>query len=1194
MASRAFTLEDRYAPESRRLFLTGPETLTRALLSRAWLDRREGRRTGGLVSGYRGSPLGSFDQTLARAQTALTEAGIHVQPGLNEELAATQLWGSQQLGLFPQARVDGVFGLWYGKGPGVDRAGDALKHANLAGTSPLGGVLAVAGDDHGAVSSTTAHQSEFAFIDAQIPILAPADLQDVFDFGVAGLDASRHAGCWFALVCPAEIIERAETVDAGLDRLAGHAQPSFPQPGDLHIRWPDRALDQARRLTGPRLDAARAFIRARALDRILDPARDRGAPAARIGLVASGKAWGDLAEALAMLGLDAAAQARAGLRLFKPACVWPLDRETVRTFAEGLEEILVVEEMRPLVEPQFRDLLYDLPGPRPMITGKADAAGEPLIPPVGIIGPTLVARALAQRLAARGIAIPAPLASPADPGKVLTAKRPTLRRLPHFCPGCPHSRSTRLPEGAQGLAGIGCHTMALWNDPQTRTLTQMGGEGATWIGRAPFTLEADEQGGDGSGAGGGAGHVFVNMGDGTFAHSGSLAIRAAIAARITVTFKILVNDAVAMTGGQRVDGGMSVPAMARALAAEGVSALRVVAEDPAAYPSNDPFPPGVAPVGRERFAAVQKDLAETRGVSVLIFDQACAAEKRRRRKRGTLAAPERYVVINERVCEGCGDCQLRSNCLAVVPVQTPLGDKRQIETAACNADESCLEGFCPAMVTIEGGRPRAAARPTLPSLPAPAETLPDPAMAERPQGASLRMVIAGIGGTGVVTLAHVLGQAATFDGQMATVLDQTGLAQKGGAVACHVTLAGDRTESASRNGGYPVRGITARIPDGQADLLIACDVVAAADPERLALLARGRSRVVANTTRVQTARELKAQGPRATDEKSPTLACLEALEQATGADAMILAEADPLSRALTGEPLTANMLLLGLAWQRGLVPLAADAIHRAILLNGALVDANRAAFDWGRWLACDRDRVLRIAGLAPHGTGPETPTPTPQDAIDLRRQWLAAYGEPRNLDAFERALARTAAREQAAGIEGGIATLAVAEGYFRVLARKDAYEVARLFTDGAFEQDLLRRFEGPCRIHYHMVIPGMGGIDPETGRPAKRRLGPWFRPLLALLARIRMLRGTLLDPFRWQAGHRLEKVERKAYEDDLELILQQLAPNTLDACVALARLPLEIRGYGPVREDHRRRTAPRRAALLEEIARPDLPSAAAE
>ena len=1135
-------LEDRFEAGLKRLYLTGPQTLVRVLLTQAWLDAAEGRRTGGFVSGYRGSPLGGFDRELIQAADAFARAHIHFEPGVNEELAATALMGTQQVGLFPGARFEGVFGMWYGKGPGVDRSGDAFKHANLAGTAPLGGVLAVAGDDHGGVSSTTAHQSEFAFVDAQIPVLSPAGLQDVLDLGVAGIHMSRASGCWVALKCPSAVIEQTGTVDAGLERF-DFAEPDLQglSADGLHIRWPDKSTDQERRLSEAKLVAAETFAGANRLDRIIGKT-----DASRIGIVAPGKAWADTMEALDILGLDTERAAAAGVAFLKPALVWPLARDVVTDFAEGLDEIIVIEEKRPLVEPQLRDILYGAgAGARPRILGKRGPKGEPLIPLSGVIGPMEVARALAVRIGTEGVGAGLRLDPPPPPTE---APEPVLRRPPHFCSGCPHNTSTRVPEGHRALAGIGCHTLALWSDPNTQTLTQMGGEGASWIGQAPFTDTP---------------HVFTNIGDGTYYHSGLLAIRAALSAGVNITFKLLYNDAVAMTGGQPVEGGLSVPAIARALAAEGVARIVVVAEAPGHYANDDPFPDGVTVMGRDGFDCAQVELAATPGVTVLIFDQTCAAEKRRRRRRGTMEDPDRWVFINERVCEGCGDCQRASHCLSVVPVSTPLGEKRRIDFASCNKDESCLNGFCPALVTVEGRlRDKAAADPAdgggAPVVPS--HLLAPPAPAEIELTAPRRILVAGIGGTGVVTVGHLIAIAAHMEGRTVMVLDQTGLAQKGGSVMSHVTIAAGANEI----------GAT-RIGPGRADLVLGCDLVVAADTPQLAVMARDRTQAVVNAAETITGAFLRDPG-----RAFPTDGLLAALTGTLERDALTLVDAGALAPALTGSAISANVFLLGLAWQKGLIPVGAEALDRAIALNGVAVEANRAAFLWGRRAALDACAVAAVAGLD------ASPDETAEDLAAFtatRAEFLAGYGGAR-LARHYRAIV-----EEMEGIaknrvpdRDGLG-LAVADGYFTVLAAKDEYEVARLFSDGAFAAGLDATFAPGYRVHYHMAPPWLSRRDPLTGHPLKRRFGPWLRPLLGVLGALRGLRGSPLDPFRNTEDRRLERAEREAYEQDLSRICRALDPESFDLCLELARLPLAARGFGHVKRAAVDAIAPRRAAL---------------
>ena len=1136
-------LTDRFDPACTRVFLTGNQALVRALLARAWLDARAGRRTGGFVSGYRGSPLGAFDRDLQSAACELVAADIHFIPGVNEELAATAIWGSQQLGLFPGARVEGAFGLWYGKGPGVDRSGDAFKHANLAGTAPMGGVLAVAGDDHAGVSSTTAHQSEYAFVDAQIPVLAPASVQEIFDLAVTGIEMSRASGMWVALKCPSDIVEQGATIDTALDRFRFAAPPAG---GSLHIRWPDRVTDAEARLEGPKRDAALAFVRANGIDRSFAKTA-----ASRIGIVAAGKSWADTEEALDLLGLDDTARAQVGIALYKPTLVWPLEPESLRAFAAGLDRLIVIEEKRPLLEPQIREILYDAPADaRPAVLGKA-ASGERRLDLAlsGVLTPGAIARALAPLL---GRSVP----DAAAPSKL---PRAILRRAPHFCSGCPHNTSTRVPDGSQALSGIGCHTLSLWSEPHTKTLTQMGAEGASWIGQSPFTETT---------------HVFANIGDGTYYHSGLLAIRAAISAGVNITYKLLYNDAVAMTGGQKVEGNLSVPAICRELAAEGVARIVVVAEEPDHYAKDDPFPTGVSVMGRDGFDCAQAELAQVPGVSVLVFDQACAAEKRRRRRRGELADPARWVFINERVCEGCGDCQQASHCLSVVPVPTPLGEKRRIDLASCNKDESCVLGFCPAIVTIEGGRPRRRAAPAPAEVPESLRVLPAPELPsiERPW----RILAAGIGGTGVVTIGHLVAMAAHLDGHAAAVLDQTGLAQKGGSVASHVTIARNDAD---------IHAV--RIGEGRADVLIGCDLVVAADTPQLAAMKPGRTRVVVNTEETITGAFL-----RDADLHFPADSLTGVIAARAGMDAVTFADARRLAERLAGEAIAANVLLLGIAWQKGLVAVSEASLLAAIDINGAGAKANRLAFAWGRRAAHDMAAVRALAGLD-DGRHDDTPASL-DDVVNLRARELAARdGEKAaaNYRATVNEFARLAT-ERAPG-RGDALARAVAEGYFHVLAAKDEYEVARLYTDGTFDAAVRDAFEGDYRVHYHFA-PGWLARKDASNRPAKRDFGPWARPLLRLLTRLRNLRDGVFDPFRPVADRVLERRHRREYEEDLGRIRAGLSEATFDACRELAALALSVRGFGHIRRDALERIQARRVELLVTIGSPGVGRIAAE
>ncbi|MFZ2652615.1 MAG: indolepyruvate ferredoxin oxidoreductase family protein, partial [Burkholderiaceae bacterium] len=914
-------LDDKYRLDRARVFLTGVQALTRLPMLQRKRDRAAGLNTAGYISGYRGSPLGGLDSALIEAEPFLAAHGIRFHPGVNEDLAATAIWGTQQLRLLPGAKRDGIFAMWYGKGPGVDRCGDVFKQANHAGTSRAGGVLVVAGDDHAARSSAVAHQSEHIFSACAIPVLAPCSVQDILDFGLHGWAMSRYTGCWVALKLCGDVVESSATVE--VDALSAQVKipTDFELPLDgVHIRWPDPALAQEHRMQAYKIYAASAYARANGLDKLVWDSPPNHPPA-RLGLVACGKAWLDLRQALHELGIDEAAAAHLGLRLYKVGMAWPLEADGARRFATGLEEILVVEEKRQIIEYQLKEMLYDWRDDvRPRVLGKFDETGEwpaPhgqwLLPPTGELTPPIVARAIAARLARLA---PRPAAGAfVAPGnwtvraEVLTGSPAAapLQRTPYFCSGCPHNLSTRVPEGSCAFGGVGCHLMALTMQRRTLTISQMGGEGATWIGMAAHA---------------GTRHVFANMGDGTYFHSGLLSIRAAVAADVNITYKILYNDAVAMTGGQPVDGTLSVPQLTRQIDAEGVKRIVVLSEDLAKYPKDAPFAPGVELLPRERLDAVQRELRKVPGVSVLVYDQTCATEARRRRKRGTLPPATRHVFINEAVCEGCGDCSLRSNCLSVVPVTTEFGQKRAIDPYTCNHDMSCLEGCCPALVTVEG-----ALLKRTQGLPLPDDALPEPVLAPLEQPYSC--LIAGVGGSGVVTLGAVLGMAAHLEGKSVTVLDQTGLSQKAGAVLTHVRIA------AAAEALHAPRIV-------HADLLLGCDLLVAAGAESLQRLRRGATRAVINTHEAITGEFVRH--PEQAFPREATLALLhEALgaQPARGGPSLAEINATRLAARLVGDSIATNMFMLGFAWQRGWVPLGREALLRAVELNGVAAQDNR-------------------------------------------------------------------------------------------------------------------------------------------------------------------------------------------------------------------------------------------------------------
>jgi len=1118
------TLDSRYADLDQPTLLTGTQALVRVLLEQARLDRAAGLRTGGLVSGYRGSPLGGLDRELWRQEKLLTAQGVRFQPGLNEDLAATMLWGSQQIDTFPGKTVDGVFGMWYGKGPGVDRSADALRCANMIGTARLGGVLAVSGDDHAAHSSVFPHETDGIFESVNIPVLQPADVREILEYGLAGIAMSRYAGLWVALKTIAETAEQSAAII--VPSMRHFITPDRPLPPhglnlDALLPWPAERAELERRMLEERLPAARSWARANRLDRLM-----HGTNEATVGIVTVGKAHHDAMHALRRLGLGG----HPDIAVYKVALSWPLETEGMREFARGKRAILVVEEKRANVETQLRSALYDL-ADRPSVEGKLALGGAPLLPATMELSPELVITALARVLRRCGVAFeePAVTAAPArTPG--------LIARAPTFCAGCPHGTSTRLPDGSFGMAGIGCHTMALTTSEGTKTFSQMGGEGVPWVGLSPFTSTP---------------HMFANMGDGTYQHSGLLAIRQAIAAGAPITYKILFNDAVAMTGGQPAEGGPTVLKMAQQLAAEGVGLLAVVADDPARLPAVSDLPPGTLRHGRDELDAVQRRMREHPGVSAIIYDQVCATEKRRRRKRGKLAAAETRVVINERVCENCGDCTAQSHCIAIEPVETEHGRKRRISPTSCNTDLSCLKGFCPSFVTTKSDAPAAetgrdpaviwAAREA--EL---AASLPEPAL---PGAASpWRGLFAGIGGGGIVTCGAIVAMAAHLEGREVSTLDFTGLAQKNGAVVSHVQIA---------DAGLDV----VRIPRGTADLLLAADLAVSAGPDVLGRCARDAA-VIGNL-------DLQAGAAFMGDRDVRVDAGLHrrAIARATSVERSRFLRGSALSERLFGNAQAMNTLLLGIAWQRGLLPVGSGALLRAMELNGTAVALNRRAFLWGRILA-------ERPGLADEIMADTTLPADALDALVVRRQAeLVDYQGPALAARYRVLVDAASAREGTAGP----LTRAVAEGFFRVLAYKDEYEVARLHAAVTYGDEPV----------FHMAPPLLSRLDPSTGRRRKVKIpGRVALPLFRLLRHGKAVRGSVLDPFGWQRDRRLERALAAEYERDVRHALDRLRPDTLEVAVALASLPLDIRGFGPVKAASLDAARPKRDALLAQLHAP--------
>ncbi len=1154
MALSPVTLDDKYTLERGRVYVSGVQALARLLILQRQRDATAGLKTAGFVSGYRGSPLGGLDRALADARRHLEAHDIRFHPGVNEELAATSIWGTQQLHFFPKPQYDGVFAMWYGKGPGVDRCGDVFKHANYAGTSRYGGVLAVAGDDHAAKSSSVAHQSEHQFTAAAIPVLAPAGIQDILDLGIHGWAMSRYSGLWVAFKTTAETVESSASVWVDPDRMQVRLPEDFALPPDgVHARWPDPALVQERRIVDYKVYAAQAYARANRLDHTVFDS-----PRPRLGIISCGKAYLDVRQALEDLGIDRDEAARIGIRLYKVGLVWPLEAEGVRAFASGLEEILVVEEKRQVIEYQLKEHLYNWrEDVRPRVVGKYDERGEwgvahgsVLLPHAADLTPAIIARAIASRIARfhTSEAIRERVALIDAKERSLAEPRQALQRLPYYCPGCPHNRSTKVPEGSCALGGVGCHLMAIWMGRNTLTISQMGGEGASWIGTAPYS---------------GTRHVFANLGDGTYFHSGLLAIRAAVAAGVNITYKILYNDAVAMTGGQPLDGTLTVPQLTRQLEAEGVGRIAVLSEEPERYRGETGFAPGVKVRERGDLEAVQRELRELPGVTALVYDQTCAAEKRRRRKRGSFPDPARRVFINELVCEGCGDCSVKSNCLAVVPVETEFGRKRAIDQSGCNKDYSCLDGLCPSLVSVEGGAPRRGR-----AAAADASAFPEPPEPRLPSTARpWDLLVTGIGGTGVVTIGALLGMAAHLEGKGVSVVDMTGLSQKGGAVFSHVRIA-DSPEAIH----------SARIAAGEADAVIGCDLVATVSEEPLARMRAGATRAVVNASPVMTGDFIR----------NPDLQIFpgrmeQEIRDAVGEGNAEFLDAGRIATALMGDAIATNLFMLGFAYQKALVPVSSQAIRRAIELNAVAVESNKASFEWGRRAACDPAAVEAMA--APESARPEHRrlSASLEERIERRARFLTDYQDARYARRYRELVER--ARRAEAGASPGASALAeaVARNYFKLLASKDEYEVARLFTDGRFAQEVAAAFEGDYRIAFHFAPPLFARVDPITQEPRKRRFGPWVLPLLKAVARLRFLRGTPIDPFAHSAERRLDRALLAEYESAMAEVLGAVDRRNHALAAEIAALPEGVRGFGPVRERAAREMRARRAEMLEQL-----------
>ncbi|MEZ0262977.1 MAG: indolepyruvate ferredoxin oxidoreductase family protein [Alphaproteobacteria bacterium] len=1151
---KAVTLDDKYTEKSGRIYLNGLQALVRIPMMQHELDKAKNLKTATFISGYRGSPLGGLDQAIKQAKKFAADHDIKFVPGVNEDLGATAVWGSQQVnvspaqGGTPSARYDGVVGMWYGKGPGVDRSIDVLKHANASGSSKYGGVLALAGDDHACKSSTFPHQSEHAFIHAMIPMLHPTGIEDALTLGLHGIAMSRYSGAWTGFKIISDFADSSASVFTDPFAIDFKIPTDFAMPKDgLNIRWYDPPVQQEERLVNWKLPAAQAYARANNLDYLtLNPARKRFA------IVATGKGWMDAMQALEDLGISKKRAEEMGLCVYKVALVWPLETSGILKLAEEVEEIFVVEEKRGLIEEQIKKALFNMPAPkRPRVTGKIDDKGAPLLPETYELSPAQIADALLKRLSP--IMDISPFAGRMDvmhKNFDIKGKPAPVVRMPWFCSGCPHNTSTVVPEGSRALAGIGCHYMTMWMDRSTVMFTQMGGEGVPWIGQAPFT---DEK------------HVFVNLGDGTYFHSGLLAIRAAQAANVNMTYKILYNDAVAMTGGQAVDGQLTVPMVAAQVRAEGIQTIYVVSDDPWKY-GNVTFPTNTIIEHRDNLDAVQRKLRETPGVTVLIYDQTCAAEKRRRRKRGLMEDPAKRIIINERVCEGCGDCGKKSNCLSVAPVETEFGRKRQIDQSTCNKDYSCVKGFCPSFVTVIGGglkKPEAAKVDN--ELNAFFDAMPMPQIGnlEKP----VAILVNGVGGTGIVTIGAILAMAAHLEDKGATTMDQTGLAQKGGAVTSHVRLAKD-----------PASINTVRIGVAGADVIIGADLLVTADGDCLSKIRPGETSIILNTHKAQT-----GEFTRKPDWNIPSNKIFSAVAALCGEKNLHTLNATQVATLLSGDSIATNMFMLGYAWQLGFIPVGYDAIMKAIELNGVQIPMNQQAFIWGRRAAWNLDKVTEIATPKKSADGSDRHrqlSTTTEETIDRRIMSLTGYQNAAYAEKYKELV--DAVRMADIRLKGnpGKLTEAVARYYYKLMAYKDEYEVARLYTDGQFLSQLKSTFDGDIKLRFNLAPPLFAKRDPVTGELRKMELGAWIFPLFGLLAKMKGLRGTPLDIFGYTHERKMERQLIKDYKATVTGMLDKLNAGNYDLAVSIAMIPEEIRGYGHVKDDHLKKAKEKEASLL--------------
>ena len=1173
-ALETVTLDDKYSLDYGHAFMSGVQALVKLPMLQQLRDKLQGKNTAGFISGYRGSPLGGYDQALWKAAKYLKERNIVFQPGVNEELAATAVWGTQQLGFAPPGtnKFDGVFGIWYGKGPGVDRTSDVFKHANMAGTTAWGGALAIAGDDHISKSSTAAHQSDHIFKACGLPVFFPASVQEILDLGLHAIALSRYSGVWAGMKTIQEIVESSASAMIDPERVQIKMPTDFDMPpGGVHIRWPDAPLAQEERLFDTKWYAALAYIRANRLNyNAIESKQDR------FGMIASGKAYNDTRQALMDLGLDDATCQQLGIRLHKVGVVWPLEAQLTREFATGLQEILVVEEKRQVIEYQLKEELYNWRADvRPNIVGKFGDAGQDgggewsrpnpsantLLRANADLSPALIAKAIAERVKKLGLdadmtaRIDARLAVLQAKEQSLTVITVNSERTPWFCSGCPHNTSTKVPEGSRAMAGIGCHYMALWMDRSTMGFTQMGGEGVPWVGQQPFTTDT---------------HMFANLGDGTYFHSGLLAIRQSIASGVNITYKILYNDAVAMTGGQQIGEraeGHSVVQIAQSMRAEGAMKIIVVTDEPEKY-DGMALTEGVTVHHRDELDALQKQFREIKGTTVIIYDQTCATEKRRRRKRGTLVDPAKRIVINELVCEGCGDCGVQSNCMSVEPLETEFGRKRQINQSTCNKDYSCVKGFCPSFITVEGGqlkkKSKSDAKLGQEANPFTLGELPEPVVPAIGAGQVWGTVVAGVGGTGVITIGQLLGMAAHIEGKGIVTQDAAGLAQKGGSTWSHVLIANTSGDIC-----------TTRVGTASADLIIGCDPIVTANKETMLRMQLGRTHVALNAHSAPTASFVHNGAW-----TNPGGACQAEIAKAVGAENVGTFNADLAATKLMGDSIYTNPMLLGYAWQKGWLPLSLDSLIRAMELNAVAIENNKTAFAWGRHAAHDLQSVERL--FAPAQV---VAMPTARDSVDglvaKRVEFLTAYQNADYAKTYEVFVRNVERAESSLGKT--LLTQNVARYLFKLMAYKDEYEVARLHTDTAFLNKVNAMFEGDFKLNYNLAPPLLSKKN-EKGELQKRQFGRWMLTGFKVLSKLRGLRGGAFDVFGKTEERKMERALIGEYTASIETLLKTLKADNHATAVEVARIPELIKGYGHVKERNVKTARLQWAGLMKDYA----------